>query len=120
MSDFRKTTAAPLQRQQSQPQESTNIVTQIVDALKNGSTINQEAVKRRLPQAFVEQIAQHAIARGDLTVVKLDGACGSSCTPDKNSVICASCPLAHVNGVKRRTLPQAAAERLMQWFGRRN
>ncbi|EFA23482.1 hypothetical protein [Bifidobacterium gallicum] len=115
--DFRRTTRGATGTVQSAPQESTsspNIVAAVTQALQRGVTVAQVAEQYRLPKAFIEQIVEHERALGKLTIVELNAACGSSCVPDPESVVCASCPLASTGGIKRRNLAKTAFRRLAQ------
>ena len=90
---FRRTAAHPA----TDSGRADGVVERTIRSLESGMSVGEVARASNLPRDFIEQIAVFARERGRLDFVSLsaDSGCGTgSCTPDPDSIICASYPLA--------------------------
>lgn len=83
----------------------THVVAGVVADLAAGMSVARCADERGLPRDFVEQIVEHARARGMIDVVELTAGCSlGACEPSPDSIVCASCPLRPASAKPARSI----------------
>ncbi|WP_246165680.1 hypothetical protein [Bifidobacterium canis] len=100
-----------------------SVVDKTVNALRHGQSVSEYARSSGLPRDFVEQIVEYAREQGRLDFVSLspnNGCASGSCTPDPESLVCASCPLAPSAKQGRTPRMQLLHHLKRLWHSRRN
>lgn len=114
---FRRTAARPT----TDSGRADGVVERTIRSLESGMSVGEVARASNLPRDFIEQIAVFARERGrlDFVSVSADSGCGTgSCTPDPDSIICASCPLAPPAAKRGHTPLAHIASTVRNAFGR--